>query len=874
MRAREIITAHTNTDFDAFAATVAARKLYPEAVISLGGSVNRNVREFQALYADLVPVVDPADVDLDAVRRLILIDTVHAGRIGELAPLCERDDVQVVAFDHHGLDGAPPPFISPENLVTATTGSLVTLMLRIIVARGIEVTPFEATVFAMGIHEDTGSLAFSTTTPADAEALAYCMRHGADPALLEKWLTNALTVPQRHTLAAALDACEDLGLPGATVLLAALREELYVEGVSVVAHRVMDLTGCDAFFLLVAMENRVFVTARSRGGRLDVAAALAALGGGGHAAAASAVVKDQPLEAVRAALVPAAAAALAPVVTVADVIAPGLHAVSIDESVDAAAIACRRLDIDGLVALDGDRLVGTVSLADLDRAAGHGLGHAPIKAVMMSGVACVSADEPLDHAARVIAAGSLGWVPVVRPGPEASDRAPRRADVVGMVTRREAVGRRPAEPPPVEAAANVAGRLASLGLDDLFEQIQAVAVEARGVYLVGGAVRDLLLGEPHVDLDIAVEGDGIAVAQALARRVKGRVRAHEKFGTAVVVIPREDGREVRVDVASTRSESYDYPAALPKVEHATIRSDLARRDFTINAMAVSLKPDSYGALLDFFGGLGDLESRRIVVLHNLSFIEDPTRILRAIRYENRYGLRMDAHTYNLACACSAMDLVGDLSSARLRDELLLLLDEDKVDFSLRRLEELGLTVSIHGRLRAGAPERALVRRADALRRRHHLEAEVPAWRLRLVVLLHDLAPEETAAWARRMRIRRRDAEVLERAGVVARRLAARIARGPTEAEVYDLAEGQPLEALLVAMAADETGIAADRLGRFLDVSRHVRLEISGDDLLAMGMPSSPRLGEVLRTVLHLKLNGVVAGRDEELAAARLQWEAR
>ena len=168
------------------------------------------------------------------------------------------------------------------------------------------------------------------------------------------------------------------------------------------------------------------------------------------------------------------------------------------------------------------------------------------------------------------------------------------------------------------------------------------------------------------------------------------MRPHEKFGTAVVVLPSRDDGQSRVDVASTRSESYDYPAALPKVEHATIRSDLARRDFTINAMAVSLKPESFGALLDFFGGRADLEARRIVVLHNLSFIEDPTRILRAIRYESRYGLRMDAHTLDLARACSAMDLVGDLSSARLRDELVLLLDEEKVDFALRRLEELGL----------------------------------------------------------------------------------------------------------------------------------------------------------------------------------------
>jgi len=873
MIVREVIVAHTNTDFDAFAAMVAARKLYPEAALSLGGAVNRNVREFQALYADLIPVVDPADIELDAVERLVLVDTTHANRLGELAPLCEREGVQVVAFDHHGAEGPPPPFVAAENLVTAATGSLVTLMLRIIAERGIPVTPFEASLFAIGIHEDTGSLTFSTTTSADAEALAFCMRHGADPALLEKWLTNALTGPQRRTLAAALEGCEDLGVPGVVALIAALRQDLYVEGVSVVAHRVMDLTGCDTFFLLVAMENRVFVTARSRAGRVDVAKALAAIGGGGHAAAASAVVKDQSLDEVRGRLAATVEGAVAPLTTAGDAMTEGLYAVGADESVDAAGIACRRLGVDGLVVVEGEELAGTVALADLDRAASHGLGHAPVKAVMMSRVAFVGSDDPLEHAARAVAEGPLGWVPVVRQprGGVGHDRRLRRADVVGMVARTDVAGGRPAIAPPApESVADIAGRLAGLGLDDVLEQLQAVAMQARGVYLVGGAVRDLLLGERHVDLDIAVEGDGIAVARSLARRLKGHVRAHEKFGTAVVVLAAGDGAPLRIDVASTRSESYDYPAALPKVEHASIRSDLARRDFTINAMAVSLKPETFGSLLDFFGGLGDLEGRRIVVLHNLSFIEDPTRILRAIRYESRYGLRMDPHTLNLARACSAMDLVGDLSSARLRDELALLLDEEKVDFALRRLDDLGLAASIHGRLRAGAKERAFIRRADALRRRHRLESEVPAWRLRLVWLLHELEPEEIAAWTRRMRIRRRDAEVLERAFVVARRLVDRITRGPTEADVYDVAEAQPVEALLVAMTLDETGIAADRLGHFLDVSRHVRLEIDGEDLISMGIGASPRLGKVLRNVLHLKLNGVVSGRNEELAAARLQ----
>jgi tRNA nucleotidyltransferase (CCA-adding enzyme) len=872
MRTPELIATHTNTDFDAFAAMVAARKLYPEAALCLGGAVNRNVREFQALYADLIPVLDPGDVDRASVRRLIVVDTVHANRLGDLADICERDDVQVVAFDHHSHEGDLPSFITPDNLVSSADGSLVTLLVGIVAERGIPITPFEATVFALGIHEDTGSLTFATTTAHDAEALALCMQRGADTALLEKWLTNALTSAQRHTLAAALEAAEELPIAAATVLLSALRQDLYVEGVSVVAHRVMDLTGCDAFFLLVAMENRVFVTARSRGNRVDVARVLASVGGGGHAAAASAVVKDTALDEVATAVAAAVPAAVAAVRTVRDVLLSAPPPLELDTSVDEAALRCRRLRLGGMLVADGQRLAGTVALGDLERAVAHGLGHAPVKAVMSSYVTVIEAGLPLERAAAIVSQEEIGWAPVVA-GPAPAVRSAHggrevlRGSVIGAVARGVVGGAAGTSEPPVPVAANLAGALGELGLDALLREIQGATATVRGVYLVGGAVRDLLLGEPGFDIDIAVEGDGIALAHDLAARLHGHVRPHEKFGTAVVVGENARGGRQRVDVASTRSESYEHPAALPKVEHAGIRSDLARRDFTINAMAVSLKPESYGDLLDFYGGLGDLEARRIVVLHNLSFIEDPTRILRAIRYENRYGLRMDEHTLNLARACCAMDLVGDLSSARLRDELIALLDEEKVDFSLKRLEDLELASSIHGRLSVDNETRDLVRRGERTRRLHHLEEEMPRWRSRLVWLLRELEPEEISTWTQRMHMRRVDAEVLERALVVARRLVDRVSHGPSEADLFELARYEPLEAVVTAMVLDHSGVAAERLGRFLDVTRHVRLEIRGDDLLALGFTPSPEMGDVLRSVLHFKLNGVVHSRADELSAA-------
>jgi tRNA nucleotidyltransferase (CCA-adding enzyme) len=870
MSATELIATHSNTDFDGFAAMVAAHKLYPEAQMVLSGAVNRNVREFRTLFADEIPVIEARAVDLAKVTRLVLVETRHANRLGELGPLTEQPGVEIVVFDHHRPAGGRPPSIDAANVITSDDGSLVTLMLRIIAERELEVTPLEATVFALGIHEDTGSLTFPTTTVRDVEALAFCMRRGANQLVIERFLHNPLSAPQREMLLRVLEGARPVEARGLDVLVAALTGAEYVEGVSLVVHKAMDVANCDALVLLVEMEERVFVTARSRVAALDVSEVLKSVGGGGHAAAASAIVKDVSLSTARRRVVAALKRSRASAPTAASLMSQPVHWVTVDTTVDVARVTCERHGYGGLSVADGDRLVGSVSRRDLDRAVRHRLSHAPVKAVMTTSATVVSAETALDQVTNILARDPVGRIPVVRSGAAGSVAV---SDVIGVVTRSDVLRALHAggETQGGPSGASLGQQLARLGLDDLFDQVQAVAAAYRGAYLVGGAVRDLLLEQRVSDIDIAVEGDGIEFARELAARLGGRVRTHQKFQTGVIVVDRAVGEAsatLRVDVASTRTEFYDYPAALPKVEHASIRGDLARRDFSINAMAVSLNPRTFGALLDFFGGLADLRDKRIRVLHNLSFIEDPTRIFRAVRYEGRYGFRMDRHTLSLARACAEMDLIGDLSSARLRDELVSLFDEPRISFTLRRLRELGLQHVLHPRLALDDTSAQLIDAVDALRRRCNVAGEVPAWRARLVVTLRDLAPEELEEWVARMKFRRADARVLVRAWLVGTRLERRLSRPLSEADLYEIAHGEPFEALLVAMAVSTGGPVEQRLTQFLRRSRRVRLAINGSDLLEMGYRQSADLGSVLHALLRLKLNGAVAGRRQELEAAR------
>ena len=850
----DVIVSHTNTDFDALAAMLAARRLYPGAVIALSGSLNRNVREFYRLHADELEIAEPGRVDLDAVRRLIVVETVQPERLGEFERVARDPGVEVVVFDHHS--GESPDWVKPENLVLSDDGALTTTMVGILAERELEVSPLEATVFALGIHEDTGSLGYPGVALRDAEALTWCLRHGARQDMVAQYLRAPLAEEERALLDALVAALESHSVGGLEVLVAPVVWPTYVDGISNLAHKIVDLTDAQALVCLVEMDGRVFCVSRARVPELDAAAVAGALGGGGHPQAASAVHRGTLAEA-RELILEALPGAARPLPTAAEIMSRPARFVAPDETVSQAMVLCQRHRQSGILVEEDERLVGLVTRENLDQAIGHNLSHAPVKSVMSSDVVTCAESTPLPELTRLLRTSDAGRVAVLR-----DDK------VVGVVARSDLL-RALGEPTAEEAAPagpDLSAQLLAIpGLEPVFEAVQAVAEGFDGVYLVGGAVRDLLMDEPSFDVDIAVEGDGIAFGRALAQALGGRVVPHDKFGTAIVLY--EGGR---VDVATSRTEFYDYPGALPAVEQASIRQDLYRRDFTINAMAVSLKGEDFGRLVDFFGGLQDLEAKVIRVLHNLSFIDDPTRLFRAIRYENRYGFRMDAHTYGLARACIEMELVGELSSARLRDELQALLSEAEIGDSLRRMTELRLDQAIHPHLAAGEEAVELVVELDALRERYAPDA--PAWRLRLAALARRLPPDELYDWFERLKLRRRDGERIADAVTVAARLRERVTATDEPARLRAVAEPHDPDGVLMAMAG--AGEAArTRLSRYLEELRDVHLEISGGDLAELGLTESPQVGAILEEVLRRKVNGELDGRDAELAAARELIEA-
>ncbi len=848
MRAEQVIATHGNTDFDAFAAMLAARLLYPDAVVAVG-ALNRNVRDFYRLHADeLDTVVDVGRLELDAIRRLVVVDSATPSRLGELERVVLDPGVEKVLFDHHGEEGVPD-WVSPESAVISTDGALTTTLVGIVAERELQPTPLEATAFALGIHEDTGSLTYATTTQRDVDALSWCLRHGARQELVDEYLHTPLAQAERELLKQLMERLEEVVDGGDEILVTAVRSPEYVDGVSNLAHKIVDLTDARALVLLVEMDERVFVVVRSRSDTVDAAAIAGVFGGGGHAQAASAIARLD-LEAAREQLLTALHERRHDALFARDVMSRPARVVGPDTTVRDAMTLCQRHGQSGVFVVEDGRLAGGVSREDLDKAIGHALAHAPVRGIMSSDVETVAEEATLAELRAHVTKAEDGRVAVLR-GDE----------LVGVVGRADLLrALEGAAPEPAEGAASIADELRSNArLREIVDAVETLGHRADGVYVVGGTVRDILLGEKSFDVDIAVEGDAIAFAYALAEALRGRATPHAKFGTAIVSYGDDD----RIDVVTTRTEFYDAPGALPTVERAGLREDLFRRDFTINAMAASLAGDDLGRLVDPYGGRADLEGRVLRVLHNLSFIDDPTRIFRGVRYEARYGFRFEEHSARLLRGCIEMGLVGDLSSSRLRDELVALLEDPSAAEGIRRLGALGADTAIHPHLRGDDLAARLFARAVELR--DELGVEVPTWRIGIAALARGMTSDQAYDWLERLKVRRRDVDRIVGAVTVAPRILERLAAAPLDpSQVVAIADPFAPDAPLVALALDDL----PELRAYFERLRNVRLEIGGQDLIAMGIPESPRIGEILGEIRRRKLNGELAGREAELEAAR------
>ncbi|MFC1839629.1 CBS domain-containing protein [Thermodesulfobacteriota bacterium] len=877
---REIITTHTNADFDALSSMVAAKKLYPDATIVFPGSQEKNLRNFFVhSLSYLFNFVRLKQIDLNAVERLILVDTRQRDRVGNFAEILDNEAIDIHIYDHHPESDDD---IRGSLEVIKPLGSTTTILTEVIKEKGFELTPDEATIMSLGIHEDTGSFTFSSTTPRDHMAAAWLIEQGANQNAVADLLTRELTTEQVWILNDLIQSAVRTVFDGIEVVTARIIREDYIGDFAVLVHKFMEMENLQVIFALAQMEDKIYLVARSRVDDVNVADIAIDFGGGGHPQAASATISKRTLIQVEKDLQRIIRDRINPGKTARDMMTSPVIQILPEKSVKEASTIMTKYNINVLMVVtrEGESL-GYLTRQIMEKAVYFNLGHIPVKEYMNIDFSVVKPDSPLSEVKELIINNKLRVLPVLDKGV-----------LAGVITRTDLmnilVGKvipdylnDSSHSPNLSKSKNLAPVFKERipgNVNSILKELGKCADElGYNAYLVGGLVRDIILKRENLDVDIVIEGDGIKFAQEYAKNSDVRVRSHKKFGTAVIIFP--DG--FKVDVATARLEFYETPAAPPTVEISSLKLDLYRRDFTINTLAVKLNCREYGTLIDYFGGQKDLKEKVIRVLHNLSFVEDPTRVLRAVRFEQRFGFQIGRLTMSLIKNAVDINSFKDLSGRRLFMELKLLLMESDPVKAIERMDKLDLIQFLSPSINYDYRLSKLLNNIKDVISWFsllYLEESFDAWKTYWYGLTSNMDAENVNDLASRLMMNDLESRKIINQSVDTSSLLDRLFRKKSNNNysIYTLLSQYDTEFLLYIMAKANNENIKKLISNYFTKLKGIKVSLKGRDLKSLGFKPGPLYKEIFERLLEARLNYKVSSRKEELSfvAEKFQKELK
>ena len=868
----DLIVSHTNADFDALGSLIAAKKLYPNSRLLLPGSQERAVREFMSLFKDSTKVETESECDLEGINRLIITDTRHRSRIGIAAKLLDaKKRPTVIIYDHHPRTEYD---IKADKDIYEPLGATITMFVEEIRKRRIRLTPLEATILILGIYEETGSLTFRTTTKRDVDAVSFLLSKGARLNMVSSYLERELSEEALGFLVKLISATEIYNINGLKVAIVATEAAGYVGELGTLIHKLIDVENLKILFCFIKTDSKISIIARSHIPELDVNKIMKGFGGGGHAAAASAKVTNIKMSTLKDRVIKKLKKAIKVRIYAEDIMSHP-KSVSVDTSIKKAEAYLLKNRLDAAPVVSKDKLVGIVTLGNIRKAIKRKYEHSRVKGYMSTKFDTVTPKTPIHAVHKLISKRHAGYLPVIK-GKKltglitGSDmvkvlhrglfiKEPRKHEILNLKKKMIAM-----LPPKIMRTLRLIGRLAT--------------EEDFNAFAVGGFVRDILSSVKNYDIDIVVEGDAIKFARVLRQKVNGALVIHHKFGTATVVMPWGIGETPRfkVDIATARRETYKFPAALPDVEFSSLKEDLYRRDFTINAMAVALNKKCFGQLIDFFKGQEDLISKRIKVLHDKSFIDDPTRIFRAVRFEKRFNFRITKYTQRLIKTAIRQDMFGRTEKQRIRDELVLMLKEKDPIKAVKRMHQLHELRFIHPGIKLTAEMVRLFQSikhvSDWYNTTHIKTRGLDVWLMYLMALLDGLKFSSAKTLCEKFVFRKKDTQrilsVKESGPKALKYLSTNTA--PKPSQLYKMLHFLSYEAILFLAAKTKKKKELARVKEFLLKFNDVKIEVRGNHLKKMGLHPGPRFRKVLTSVLYAKIDGrVKSGKDEMRLAEKL-----
>jgi tRNA nucleotidyltransferase (CCA-adding enzyme) len=868
-----IITTHINADFDALASMLAAQKLYPDALVVFPGSQEKNLRNFfikSVVY--LFNMVNIKDVDLSNLKRLVLVDTKQPSRIGKFADILERPDIDIHIYDHH------PPMdndIKGNYEVHCLTGATVSILTEIIKDKGIDISPDEATIMCLGIYEDTGSFTFPSTTEKDFTAAAFLLSKGANLNMVSGLISREISPEQVGLLNDMIQAATHYNINGVEIVITTVSTDNYVSDFAFLVQKMAKMENLNAIFAIARMGDKMYVVARSKIPEVDVGAIVTPLGGGGHTFAASASIKGKTLAQIEQTLTEILYSKIKSRNRAKDLMSFPVMRIGDDVSCKEAGNLLTRYNINALLVTQKhngtENLLGFITRQIIEKALHHGLDHIKVKEYMTTELVSVAPDAELVEIQEKIIENKQRILPVIDNG--IITGVITRTDLLNiLVGQSQLVSSNSTDPfkEPVHVRTrNVLKFMKERLSPRILDMLQVIGEKAYqlgcNAYVVGGFVRDLFLYRTNEDLDIVIEGDGIAFAKKYAKFVNARIHSYEKFGTAVIIFP--DG--FKIDVASARMEYYKFPAALPTVEMSSIKLDLFRRDFTVNTLAIQLKPDKFGLLIDFFSAQKDIKEKSIRVLHNLSFVEDPTRVFRAIRFEQRFGFSIGKLTSGLIENAVKMNFFKRLSGRRVFAELRQILEEKNPLDAIKRLDEYNLLSVVHPSIELNNQMISLFNSVKKVLSWHDLlflEEPYMRWAVYFLALTRHCDKETADEICIRIELAPRYKTILYKERFEADRSMLWMERDlPTKnSTIFKHLAVFRIELILYMMAATKHETVKRSISNYVTRLRYIDTSVTGKDLKKMGLEPGPIYREILQAVLDAKLDGQLKTRNDEL----------
>ena len=851
----KVIAGHTNMDFDCLASMAAARLIYDDHTVVFPDNAERMVMEYIKREDIGIPHIFAAELS-EEVTEAVLVDNDDLSRAG-LPPQFTGKTRVTAVYDHHPAKGG-----ADTEMFTRNTGANITILVSELEKRGIPYDSRHVKLFLLGLYEDTGMFTYVSLTLEDVRVFNILMERFEknDISYVARYLVTDFKADQLSLLDDLVKKNYLMEDGNKRIALCHAESDTYISNVSFVVQRLMFILSVDAVFVVVRLGKNVYFFARSRTKKIDVLEVVSQFGGGGHPSAAYAALKEISFVEVREKVMNLLEGLYENRIRVSDIMNSKVIYALPGDTVDDVRQKMTAHNHSKLPVLDGDRRpLGIITRKETDRLFHHALGNHPVSGYMNEEIYTVEEADSLYGPRKALMEERQSMVVVKRNGM-----------CVGVITKNDLLKTEFLRPGLMMVKKNLMSEMKYSLKGVNFQRIRDIGNMADGMgyrsYVVGGLVRDLILKKQTFDIDVVIEGSGLEVAREMAARYGLRLRSHRKFQTASLEY--EDG--IKIDIAPARSETYEKPGALPMVMRSPLRYDLYRRDFTVNAMAVSISESDFGDLYDFFGGYDDIRKKTLKVLHTISFIEDPSRILRGVRFAARFGFDFGRQTGELLKNALELGVIRLISGRRVKDELFLIFKEDYPENVMEIMTANGIFSELFPQTAFGEEKAALFREVrhvfhwyKLLYLRNKADDKV----LYLLALFGDMEPADLYAYAAKFELTRKFMTVFDDVHEFIQSRYKNVHKKAflKNSEINDMFRDLQIEGLLYVMAryADNQRLQQYASLYIMEIKKRVKI-LNGNDLKNAGFNDRMRMKEILKKVNDLYLDEKIKTKKEAL----------